>query len=486
MSRAVIYARFSCSKQREASIEDQLRVCHEWCRANHHEVVAEYTDHAISGRTDDRPQFQAMIRNAGEAELCVVYMMDRFSRDVYDAPIYKKKLRDHGCRVVSATEAMPDGPEALLIEKIYEGLAAIESAHTAERVKRGMTGNALKCMANGYRVFGYSIVDGFYEVNPQEAAIVREVFNRHNAGENSNSIARDLAQRGVKTLRGNPARYSFIYHMLKNEKYRGVYSWNDIRVEGGMPQIIDDATWCAAQRVKPRRDNGERHVYTFAGRALCAKCGRNMQGSVAYGHGGTYHYYRCPDGHVKPVRETWLVSELAKAIRELLANDNNVNEIAQAVEEYYHSTDAAARRTEAAKRLTEANRTIDNLTKAVADGMPWELAAPKMEEARVAAEAISHEIAVQDASCDFDRATFCEFLHVAVEFDDVAIVDAMVYQLLVSNVDVVAVLNFDLNNEPARLTVERVRAIDEWWTKEQTTRTCVIDGYILVGLRRAA
>lgn len=199
MSRAAIYARFSCSKQREASIEDQLRVCHEWCDAHGYEVVAEYADHAISGRTDERPEFQRMIANAGEAEVCLVYMMDRFSRDVYDAPIYKKKLRDKGCKVVSATEAMPDGPEALLIEKLYEGLAAIESAHTSERVKRGMTGNALKCMGNGVRVFGYSIVNGVYRENPAEAQIVREIFARHNAGENSNSIARDLARRGISS-----------------------------------------------------------------------------------------------------------------------------------------------------------------------------------------------------------------------------------------------------------------------------------------------
>ena len=84
---AVIYARFSSSKQREASIEDQLRICRQWCADRDVEVVAEYCDRAASGRTDDRPEFQRMISNAGEAETVLVYMMDRFCRDVYDAPI---------------------------------------------------------------------------------------------------------------------------------------------------------------------------------------------------------------------------------------------------------------------------------------------------------------------------------------------------------------------------------------------------------------
>ena len=89
---AVIYARFSCSKQREASIEDQLRVCREWCAREGYGVVAEYCDHAFSGRSDNRPMFQEMIANAGESDIVLVYMMDRFSRSEYDAPIYKKEL----------------------------------------------------------------------------------------------------------------------------------------------------------------------------------------------------------------------------------------------------------------------------------------------------------------------------------------------------------------------------------------------------------
>ena len=78
---AVIYARYSSDKQREASIEDQIRVCREYCKAEDIEIVREYCDYAITGKTDDRPQFRRMIANAPEAELVVVYMFDRFSRN---------------------------------------------------------------------------------------------------------------------------------------------------------------------------------------------------------------------------------------------------------------------------------------------------------------------------------------------------------------------------------------------------------------------
>ena len=72
MRTAVIYARFSCSKQREASIDDQLRECRAYAARQGWEVVAEYSDYAMSGRTDARPEFQRMIANAGESDYVLV------------------------------------------------------------------------------------------------------------------------------------------------------------------------------------------------------------------------------------------------------------------------------------------------------------------------------------------------------------------------------------------------------------------------------
>ena len=89
MKTAVIYARFSCDKQREASIDDQVRVCREYAERMGYQIVKVYSDYALSGRTDERPQFQLMIAEAGISDFVIVYMMDRFSRDEYDAPIYK-------------------------------------------------------------------------------------------------------------------------------------------------------------------------------------------------------------------------------------------------------------------------------------------------------------------------------------------------------------------------------------------------------------
>ena len=57
----VIYARYSSDKQTEQSIEGQLKVCHEYAQKNGYTVINEYIDRAMTGRNDDRPDFQRMI-----------------------------------------------------------------------------------------------------------------------------------------------------------------------------------------------------------------------------------------------------------------------------------------------------------------------------------------------------------------------------------------------------------------------------------------
>ena len=64
MISAVIYARYSSSNQREESIAGQLRECHSFADRNGYKVIREYTDSAMTGKTDKRPGFQKMIKDS--------------------------------------------------------------------------------------------------------------------------------------------------------------------------------------------------------------------------------------------------------------------------------------------------------------------------------------------------------------------------------------------------------------------------------------
>ena len=84
---AVIYARYSSDSQREASIEGQLRDCKDYAEKNGITVVGTYIDRAYSAKTDDRPDFQRMIKDSGKKifDVVLVWKLDRFARNRFDA-----------------------------------------------------------------------------------------------------------------------------------------------------------------------------------------------------------------------------------------------------------------------------------------------------------------------------------------------------------------------------------------------------------------
>lgn len=492
---AVIYARFSCASQREASIDDQLKECRRWCDDNGYVVVAEYSDYAISGRTDDRPQFQEMIANAGESNVVVVYMMDRFSRDVYDATVYKKRLKDKGVSVVSATQQLPDGPEARLIESIYEAMAEMESVNIARRVRRGMTGNAEKCMHNGIKVFGYDFADdGRYKVNEAEAEIVREVFDRRISGESMNSIGRDLANRGVRTRSNKPCRQQMVQEMLHNEKYIGTYKWGDVRIEHGMPAIIDEDTFYAAQGIRSKkvRHDEHWHDFAFAGKTVCLGCGANMVGVTGTGrHDVRYHYYQCAKRcDVRNVRADWLESEVAARLRKMLESREVALEIARSVASIVTDETAASRLEIAKRSLSDANRGIANIMRAVESGMDYADVADRLVELKAQRSRAEANVRTWSERCEIDVDDFADFLQSGTELSDRDLLEAFVWQVQIDNEKVVVVLNY---GEPTRLEIPRRFADEESGTPNTSLYEplCGLyvsyqEGYLAIIFKRAA
>ena len=88
---AVIYARYSSDNQREESIEGQIRECTAYAERNGITVVRHYIDRALSAKTDNRPDFQQMIRDSNKKlfEIVLVWKFDRFARNRFDSANYK-------------------------------------------------------------------------------------------------------------------------------------------------------------------------------------------------------------------------------------------------------------------------------------------------------------------------------------------------------------------------------------------------------------
>lgn len=255
----------------------------------------------------------------------LVYDYSRFSRNVLDAYYYLKIFRD--CRVdfISVTEPIDYTNDfAIMYQFFIIAKNAQDSIDTGRKVmshKREVAKDTKHC--GGIPPLGYYVTEtGLLEIEPEEAKLVKLIFQLVLQGRSYKWLANYLNTNGYKTKVGKKfTRNSFI-GILRQEKYIGNYVWNRTEhkdelgyrnshkykdrseqtvIEGGCPQIITKKQFFAVQalldsRAGGKAENKSRRHYMLGGMNLmhCAECGRAMVGTIVYSHGNEYEVYRCP------------------------------------------------------------------------------------------------------------------------------------------------------------------------------------------------
>lgn len=302
MKNAVIYARYSSANQRDVSIEQQYDACEKYASAHGYTVVERYADRAITGTTDNRPAFQRMMQEAhtGEFDFVIAWKSNRMGRNMMQAMVNVSKLADLGIRCLYVEEDFDDTAAGRFALRSMMNVNQFYSENLAEDVRRGMADNASKCMVNNLPPFGYRKgKDGKFEIDPDQAEIVREIYTRVLDGWSIYDIQTDLNNRGIKTGRGREWKKQSFGHLLQNVAYTGVYKWADVVVEGGVPEIIDRDTFNRVQMLlkskkKPRGKQRTNDEYILTGRLFCGHCGAPMTAQTGTScTGRKFAYYAC-------------------------------------------------------------------------------------------------------------------------------------------------------------------------------------------------
>ena len=310
-SNAICYYRYSSDAQRDVSIVQQKDAAHEYAEHHGYHIIKEYDDPAYSGTRDDRPAFQLMLYEVEKLRpaYLIIWKTDRLSRDRIDAVMAKKRLRECGVKIVYVAESIPDDDEAtqILMESIYEAMAASFIVSHRKNVVRGMTYNAENAFYNGVKMLGYvGEVDHKYEVDQATAPTVRRIFKEYTEGVPMQKICDSLNNAGQKTVRGNRFTVNSLRNILVNRAYIGEYKFGKTLIPDGMPRLIDDETFQKAQaKLEANKRGGKGAIkklhpeieiedYWLTGKICCGLCGGTMQGvSGTSRSGNLYYYYSC-------------------------------------------------------------------------------------------------------------------------------------------------------------------------------------------------
>lgn len=382
--RAVIYARYSSSGQREESIEGQLRDCYDFAKKHDIIVIGEYIDKAMSGRVDRRPDFQRMIRDSerGRFDCVLLWKMDRFARNRYDSAMYKYKLKKNGVRIFYAKETIPDGPEGIILESVMEGYAEYYSENLAQNIKRGYYDSALELKTMGRRCLGLKTgPDRRYAIDQAEALIVRRIFEEYATGERAKDIVERLNADGYRTSRGGKFNKNSLRRILSNKKYIGIYEYEDIYVENGIPAIITDRELFekVQKMLKINHDapaRGKTQNFLLTTKLFCGLCGSPMIGDGGTSHTGkAYAYYSCAKRKrarsctKETVSKEWIEDLVVNELVKIVHNDKLIGEIADRVMEYQNreKDNSGIRALEVRKRENE--KAISNMLAAIEAGI---------------------------------------------------------------------------------------------------------------------
>ena len=302
LQNAVIYARYSSHSQTEQSIEGQLHDAYQYAERCGYRVVGEYIDRALTGTSDDRPDFQRMIRDSEKKQfqIVIVWKLDRFARNRYDSAIYKRMLRKHDVRVVSVMENITDSPEGIILEGLLESMAEYYSANLSENIRRGQKASIEKgWFCGGWVPMGYKVQDHKLIPDEKTAPLIRELYARYADGDSLADIAKDFNNRGFRTTRGATFKTATFDKVLPNSAYIGEYMYAGTLVKDLATPLIDRETY---DRVLRRRQANRKAPaakrskvdYLLQGKLFCGVCGSPMCGdSGTSRHGYTCYYYSC-------------------------------------------------------------------------------------------------------------------------------------------------------------------------------------------------
>ena len=274
-----------------------------------------------------------------------------------------------------------------------------------------MEDNAEKCKVNGPVPYGFQASkEGYYEINPFEATVVREIFDRTLRGDTFTEIADSLNERLIKTRLDRQWTSRSFQSMLKNERYIGTYIFDKIRIENGIPAIVEKEVFLAVKEKlenKPNpqgrhRENGD---YLLSGKLYCGECGKLMMGLSGTSKSGELHcYYACVGKkeeinrcHKKNVRRDEIETKVAAAVQKYILQDDVIHWVADTVIEFQnaHSNKDEIKRLQS--ELSEVKKKINNIVDAIESGIITATTKERLETLETDRSKIEGQIALKKA-----------------------------------------------------------------------------------------
>lgn len=298
--KAALYIRVSTEDQAISgfSLPAQLSLLNEYCTRNNIEVSGTYIDEGISGQKENRPQFQKVISDAekGLFNIILVHKFDRFARKVELSQRVKNQLAKCNVALISITEPLEDSPMGFFVGGLHDLMSEYFVRNLSVEVKKGMVKRAALGLNNGRAPFGYTMENKTLIVNPNEAPVVKKIFEMYIEGKGKQAIASWLNENRIK-LNGRDWGYSDVNRILTCQKYIGNIYYAEKVYPGQHEPILDIDIFDQAQKIRERKFTPRKPQigdnFLLLGLLKCGYCGRAIRIKARKTKNDKVWYYAC-------------------------------------------------------------------------------------------------------------------------------------------------------------------------------------------------
>ncbi len=340
MKNCYIYLRVSTDTQATEgySLDNQKRACKEYAVNKGYHPKEIFVEDK-SATTDNRPEFQEMLKKLKEkeADCVIVYKIDRFARNVTDFSRIRKEFIKTDVDFHSVMEGdLVNGSS--LIANIFASIAEWESEVNGQRTSDALEQKFRSGWQPTPPPIGYRSVGGDGERKTCEpdsctAPIIKELFELYSTGAYSIlGLQEWLSDKDIVSKNGTPLGHSVVHNILRNHFYYGLIRWKGKSKMGKHKPIFSKELFDTCQYVLVKHRSflirKRRHNFLLRGFAYCAECGQRYTAEWHYNahklkkRGGKIAYYHCPkhnrNGCPSPYVElTKLEVQVEKEIRKM-------------------------------------------------------------------------------------------------------------------------------------------------------------------------
>ena len=345
---------------------------------------------------------------------------------------------------------------------MLEGYAEYYSAELSKKIRRGNNESRRKGNLTGGKIpFGYKNVNKKAVIVPEQAEIVRYIYEQYSIGVYVKDIIKSLTEKGIYYY-GKKFVTNTVYKILKNERYSGIYRYNGEIFDNIYPQIVPQEIFDKVRQKISCNKYGKRSdeiTFLLKDKIICGYCGKSIVGENGTARNGERrYYYKCRgrkanlnDCHKQVIRKDVLEKIVLEKVVEQIQKSNSLDYIVTALmQEQERQANGNVVLNLLLKEQRQTDNSINNIMTAIENGGTTNTVMKRLRELESKQEELQRQIIIERSktTVQLSETQIKEFYTQALLLEPKLLINYIVKQIILFDDKIQIIYNSPIKQSP--------------------------------------